>query len=418
MKRATVPALLAGLFLATSTARALETPLGFRGGDWDVTAGAGYFSTNSNFVSGHSESLPSGGSYQLLNTSLSTRYVSSRTWAFFGETNVGTAQSNGLDASRSNSSLTHVLGGAQLNVELGNIRLIPEVSFLFPIEKVTSTQDTVMNSEGVNETRLRARGQIAWGRTMMFGLIGYDMRGGGRSHLMPWSLGVDFRPGGFHLGARIFGFNSLTDDADKGAVGEAARMTTSLRVNGGSLRFYGVNPSVVDTEGYALFDFGRFSLGLAGGMVMTGSSAANGFHADAALTFKLGGASPSSRSRVNGAGTGPGPVLSVDPEEDEFKEDVNDGIDQKIFRPPPPPRKAKPKPAAPEVDPELDKELIFKKPTESFMDEPSDPYLPAPEPVVPKVEDPQKRQRKMQKELDDAEMTIQLKVDKKRKRRK
>lgn len=447
MKRATFPALMFVLLLGSGTAAAYETPLRFKRGEWDLTAGATYFGTNANYTTSGTSGLLSGNSYRLIDVPVSTRYTLSPGWAFFGEARIGNAESNGFDASRTNSSLTSSTLGVQMNTLIGGLEVIPEFSMVLPFEKVSDTQDAVMNNEGVNETRLRLRFQSVFDMFTFYGLIGMDLRGGGRSNLLPYSVGAEFNSAGtFHFGARLFGYKSTSDDTDANSTTrEAARASTSLRVNGGSLKFYGINPSLVDTEAYGVYRIGKnILIGAAAGFTLSGANAAQGFHVDGSLTYRF--SVENARRRRGGT-----PGLSIDPTIDRFEEDTEDGVDQKIFRPEP-----KKKPKAPVSSPsesETQTQLEFDQsaPAPELDTTPAPPPRPRPKPKPnprqmekdpfldsgdaapahgddpmfrdrkapePLPQDEEANQKKLQKQLDDAEMTIELKVDKKRKRKK
>lgn len=410
MKRATVPALLLGLFLAAAPADALEKPVRFKRGEWDVSATTSYFTTKSNHTSNGTVDLLNGGSYQLIKTDFDTRYSLSTTWAVFGRMTLGSAESKGLDATRANTSLTDGVIGVQMNSLVGALEVIPEVSLVMPFEKVVAEQDSVMNGEGVSETRLRARMQTVFDAFTLFGLIGLDMRGSGRSNLMPWSIGAEFGSAGtFRFGARLFGSQSISDDSDTGVTGEFNRAVTSARVNAGSLKFYGVNPSVVDSEVFGVARLSRgFFIGASAGTTLSGVNVAQGFHVEGTLTYRFSTAPVVSRR----GGT---PGLSIDPVVDEFEEDTEDGVDQKLFQP----EKKKPRPR-----PSPDDSSQFLDTAPVPMDQPvyDDTTAPGEDPLyrerkAPPLDDAEK-EIEMQQRLDDTEMSIQLKVDKKRKRRK
>lgn len=444
MKRATFPALVFALLLAGASAFAApslrETPVRFRRGEWDFSAGTSYFGATGNYTSDGNVGFPSGNSYRLIDVDLSTRYTLSSSWAVFGGVTIGNAESKGLDATRSNSGLSDSIIGVQTTFLLGSVEMIPEFSQVFPFEKVTATQDDVMISEGVTQSQFLLRFQSVLESVTLFGHIGTNFRGGGRSNLMPWSLGGEFNSAGrFHFGGRLFGFQSISDDSDIGSTArEADRATTSLRVNGGALAFYGLNPQLVDSELYVVYRLTRdISLGIDGGGTLTGKNAAQGFHLGAALTYRFQTQPAQTRRR----GT---PGLSIDPTVDKFQEDTEDGIDQKLFRPEPK-RRTKPAPEQPSAD-ESETQLDFDQAPQNAAtpaadnvrakgkarkkQREKDPFLDSSDAAPAHGEDPMFRERKtpppvddeeqqnkMQEQLDKAEMTIQLKVDKKRRRK-
>lgn len=383
MKRATILALL-GLLLSVEPVSALESPRSFRRGEWESSVRAGYTLTDSNHTGSSSEALPNDGKFQLIDLGFRSRYVFSPTWALSGMLNFGNAESSSSLVTRSNSALTSGVIGVETLWEVGSLDLIPEASLLFPFEKVTAGQDTVMTSEGVMETLLNMNAQIAFRAFTLFGSLGYDMRGDGRSALLPWSVGVEFKPGRLRFGARLFGFESVTDDRDTGGDAEAARIVTINRANAGSMMFYGVNPSVVNSDISLTIGFNpNWDLRLGGGATLTGKNTAATYHGDATLVFRFSTVPIARRAREKSN-------MVVDPFVDQFKEDVNDGVDQKLFEPAP-------------------KSLPMK-----------DPSI-APPPIRMKKERQKvsmDEQRAIQEKLDNAEMQIELKYNKKKKAKK
>lgn len=340
MKRAMfLLAVIGGLWGHSVSAQAREGFRHFRKGEWLAAVDTNYFLSNTNYSSGGSPvSLLSGGQYQLLDVGLSTRYVWASSWAFNGGLNVGNSESRGVDAVRSNSSLTHVNLGLEMAMALGALELIPEFTFVYPFEKVRSGQDAVMNNEGVMEFRSRLHSQIAFGRFNLLGHLGYDWRAEGRAALMPWSLGLELEWGSATLGAKLFGFQSIGQDQDSGNSAKEAERTTLLnKVNAGSLRFYSIDPSLVEAGGYAKFQLtDRILMELSGSATLTGVRSAAGWNVGGALVYRFS-ADPVKKNRL---GTRPKPSerVMIDPFTDQFVEDTEDGVDQEIFRAPPKPQ--------------------------------------------------------------------------------
>jgi hypothetical protein len=384
MKRATIPTVLLVFLVFAQAASAVESFRRFRKGDWETRLGSSYFYSDSNYKgSSTTEPLPGSNTFQLVDMNLSSRYVLSPFWALNAGVNVGYAESKATDATRRNSSLTGALVGVEYAMDLGPLQAIPEFSFLLPFEKNSLNQDAVMTSEGVNETRMRLTLQAVFDSFNFIGSGGYTIRGEGRSSLFPWSVGLEFPFRRMTIGGRLFGYESVSKDADSGGSAEAARLATSLRVNAGSQRFYAVNPALVDTEAYIRYQFSSsLSLTVAGGMTLSGSRAAAGFHGEGILAYQFSTLPVVRRSTPADSNR-----LTIDPNVDQFREDTNDGIDQQIFTPP----KPKPKP----------------KPRQRHTTDP---------PQATQEEVDEEDQKRIQQQLDDAEYTIQLKSDRKRKK--
>lgn len=373
MKSATI---LASLILGLVAGEARAGGNGarrFQGGEVEVGLGGRYFASDSNYSSsGSQQSLPASGTFNDLRMDLESRFTLTETWAISGGLEIGNAESNGADAVRSNSSLA----GAHLGVEMKwgttYVDFIPGLALYFPFEKFSPSQDAVMNSEGVSETRLSVDWQSEFEGFNLFGELGYTQRGGGRSALMPWGLGVEFLTSSFKFGSRLHGFQSASQDKDAGSSeGELARQGVSDRINAGSLKYYAINPSLVDLDVFVVFQLGRpWILELHGGLTLAGQNTAAGYHGGAVISYVFN-SRPVPKARPFD------PKRSVDPYLDQFEETIDDGVDQNLFR-------SRPKPAV--------------RPNSS-----------AP---------PRRRADPAAKEsLDEMEMMIELKVDDRKKRR-
>lgn len=386
--------LMATLFLPLCCAFGFETTKDFKKGLLETSLRSGLLMTNGNYDSGGSvAALPNGGKYQLIDFDLKGRYVLNTNWAFYAGTNLAYAESSSLGFDRRNSSLTSATAGVELAVDLGKVLLIPELAMRMPFEKTELQQDTVMNGEGVNETRVRVNFQSYLGSFIAFGHLGYDIRSGGRSHLFPWSAGAFYRTKSFDMGARLFGFQKASDDAAANSFAANDRLATSTRVNGGSLHFFSVNPSITNLEGMAQFHLNRkWSLGLSLGLTLAGVSYSQGFFGHGVLTFRPF-PGESLRSRPSREFT---PTNNNGPMSRDFSEDIDDGVDQEIFKAPP-----------------------EDKPVDPFMEPPPEAAAPAVKPKARRVQKSNviKDDSAIKKQLQDAEMTIELRTEPRKGRR-
>lgn len=415
MKRATILSLLFAAFCSNAFATVQEGFHFYHPGDWDLRVGGGYFTTDTNYVnSGQTSKLVNGGSLSLFSGEVYTRFVFSPELAFFGNLEMADAESKGNGINKSFMGITSAKGGVEYRFAVSRgVDLIPEFSFSVPFTKINMDQDTAINSEGVNQTFFNLNAQTVVTNFRLIGSAGYLMRAS-RSTLAPWSVALEMPFTTSVFGARIFGYESIGKDPDTGGTNETTRNITNLRVNGGSLKFYSINPALIDSEVYVSFNIAQsMRLGLAGGLTLNGANNASGYHVDAALTYRFGSRS---YEGIRRSSTPNGSPVSIDPYVDQFHEDTNDGVDQKLFRPAPPPPPAVP-PPLPRARPQTDQ--YGRQPRMR-------PAAPAADPIVMRKQAPamnnsarqeEIEQRKLQQQLNDAEMSIELKVDKKRKRK-
>lgn len=418
-------------FLPLSCAFGYETTKEFKRDLWEASARSSFFLTQANYDnSGGTASLMNGGKYQIFDFNFRNRYSFSPLWALYADVNIAAAESSALGVIRKNSSFTSALVGGELSMDLGGVKLIPEASFLFPFEKIKTDTDNVTNAEGVTEFLLKANVQSYYGPWVFMGYLGYNVRGEGRAHQYVWSGGVQYRWATLDFGARLFGYQRASDDQDANSFRVNDRAYFENRVNAGSFRFYSINPSLTDSEVNLTYHFDKqWSLGLALGTTLSGSNSAQGMHGDGVITFRPfaesarsvptftpdGLSSPSMPTRRSSPAPSkktppPQGGFSVDPYSKDFNEDVDDGVDQNIFRAPPQNKPKEPEDIRGGAVPQDD----------------GTPAIPAtrvtPAPAEPNVRlRPAKRvhddARATKKKLDDAEMTIELRMNKKKRKR-
>ena len=377
MKRATL--LMAILFGMPTFAFAQRGYHLFRPGNWETRLGMEYRVTDANYESGGGQtSLRDGGKLTLIDFDFSSRYVLGSDWALFGQLNMTHGESIGADATRSGLILTSGQLGVEWNTGIFDfLDFIPQFSYLIPFEKINADQDDLITSEGVDEIFLNFHLQAAFESFRLYGGLGYMARGEGRSSLMPWSVGTEVPLTSFLVGVRLNGFESVSDDQDAGSItDEDARVNTVDRVNAGSFKFYSVNPSIVSTEVYSTFGIGKnIVLGLHGGLTLAGTNSASEIFAGSTLSYRFN-PTPVARTRP--------PVenrISIDPQVDQFREDTNDGVNQNLFKPAP--RRIRMAPAPP----------------------------PRPKAVPKKKKSESDEMKRLRKQLNEAEMTIELKAD-------
>jgi len=353
--------LIFGLLLSVS-AEAFDSYKTFRRDTWDFEVNAHYFTSEKNFdSSGKTESLPSGYSYNLLDTTIETRYTPRRTFSFFSALNIANSEAKDTVATRKNSSITDVLLGMDFLIFSGAVDVIPEGFIKIPFYPIDPAADDSMNAEGVMEVGGRISLQKDLRPVGLFGYLGFNYRGDGRSFLMPWGGGVQFRATRrWLLGAELFGYQSVTDDQDTSD--QTARNSHIATVNAGSMAFYSVNPNVIDSRLFLQYRITRpLTIGVDGGMTLAGKNIADGYHLGGFIRYSFdlsSGYVP--QERAPEPAFQPVPTYKsnmykdantlTDSEVKKFKEDTKDGVDQKIFKPAP---TKKPKPP-PRVGPPAD----------------------------------------------------------------
>ncbi|KYG67101.1 hypothetical protein AZI86_08805 [Bdellovibrio bacteriovorus] len=334
--------------LVCGPAWALDNFKEFKRDHLDAEAATNFFYSEANYPQdgGSITNLPNGNHYQLLDVTLGTRYVPKRSWSVFGWANIGNAESKDSLATRSNSSLSEAAIGADFLMYSEAFQLIPEFTFVMPFEKINPSSDNVPNSEGVMEFRSRLIAQMNLGTSRPYGWLGFTYRAEGRSFLMPWGVGLQFKLSSLVLGAELFGYQSVSDDTDSSAL----RTAYINSVNAGSLKFYGKNPSLMDSQVYGTWNINRkWSLQANGGVTLTGSNSAAGYHVGGFLRYSFDftegylrddGYTPMDSDVPGGRSQMYDRSDSMTSEKvRDFREETEDGVDQNLFKPKPTPKK-------------------------------------------------------------------------------
>lgn len=321
---------------------------------WELTADYKYFNTTGNYSSsgGSYTNLPTGYSYKLQTIDLGSRStVPDLNLAYFTEFTVSAAESSSPYATRTNSALTSALIGTDFIMHEGSFDIIPEFTFLFPFKRNDVNSSAVAINEGAMEIGGRLIAQTQFGKVRSGAFIGFTYRDENRSSLIPYGLVAEMSLGKWKFSGDIKGYTSTNYDKDTN--NESARLTWANSYNGGSQKFYSINPSLLETHLWAQAPISKtFLMDFGGGTTLNGTSNAAGWNVFLGLTYRI--LTPTTPEKL--------------PEVDRFKEEVSDGVNQELFQPPPPPSR-------------------------------------------------QKSKKTIQDELDKTEMQIELKTDKKRKKK-
>ncbi len=296
----------------------------------DVELSIDYFKTNANFLADGSKSnLLNGYSFQTLNMLTNARYVFAEDLAATLQIGVGTAESNDSLASRTNSSVSHILVGADYQIFLSEeFSVSGDLTYSYAIEKVSATTDSAINHSGADELKGIVTTTFDLGTFAPFLAGGINYRTQGLSSLFIYSFGTDVHFENLIVGGRADGFVSIKDDEKTEQPLQRDAITN--RVNGGSKRYYGVNPTLLDTEFYLKYMMNQnVGFKFFGGYTLLGTNTAEGFHVGAALNWNFGGEGSSSTSKKTPARK----VIVIQPDSKSFKEDTNDGVNQDYFKP-------------------------------------------------------------------------------------
>lgn len=233
------------LFLISQNSHSYNKLKTYEPRTFEIATGANYFETTSNFNNvGTKVNLLSTNKYTLIDFFLESRYVFSGLWSVNAKAFISNAESKNIDFNRANSTLNALEASVDWMVYRGFMDIIPELKVRYSLDSISPTQDSVITNEGVMEMigLVKAQNNYSWFSYYVGG--GYQFRSE-RSGIMPWYLGGGLQWKHSFLGLELNGFQTVTDDGDKGA-NESIRNALIQRVDAGSYKFYSVNPSHIE----------------------------------------------------------------------------------------------------------------------------------------------------------------------------
>ena len=336
-------------------------------GQWDFEVNAKYFTATSNYsrAGNQFQSLASGYSYTLYDFNLGGRWTPTTRWGIYSFAQVSSSQSRDLLLTRNNSGLNQIVAGADYLLFKAWANFISDVSVSFPFHRIDTGSNDVLISEGDIELTARMILQTKISIFDAFGFLGFTYRDEGRSSLLPYGTGAELDFHSWFLGADVCGYQTVLNDQYSGSPDTRELFATAK--DGSTLRFYSVNPSILESNFWWRWSPGQsFSFQLGGGMTLTGTSTAGGWNIASALNYRF-------QTQQNPYST---PVeRRKETELNRFHEETNDGVDQQLFQAPSPP-----------------------------------PTPPVKKPGLT----PEQRHQQIQKDLDKTEMKIELKPRKKK----
>jgi hypothetical protein len=300
-------------------------PYGKRSGRLAFDIKTSFFSTTENLDnSGDIVDLAAAHDYEEIKTNIRSEYDYSRNLTLYGDLTVNSATSNDGIAERSETAMSDLTVGFEYVLSRGTFMIMPSFQIKAPLKTYSEDTDSIiitnnsMDVEGLLHVSKRFR------PFYVRGYAGLTYRTEGFSMLLPLGAEVLYNSRRFTMAGGIESYFSITDDDY--ASDEDRRTDVTNRVNGGSLTYYSVNPSL--TKVYALAKFYlEPQLYLGGGVKQSifGESAAYGTEFFANFGFSFGGERARKLTGLKAQD------LDSNTEEFEFKFDEDTDKDEDVF---------------------------------------------------------------------------------------
>lgn len=260
-------------------------------GEYQLRGEFSYFGTSANYGNDGSKQSLVGGAK--LNTMMGLgEFIFDWTpeWRFSagftgGQTSADrvTAPSNVIET-HTNIGVSEMWLGAQYWLNFASFDFVPDAAFYYPLFRVDTNSGDPLLGEGA----IRMRGG-AWlvyqkGDFRPFGYLGYEYMDEGRAGQMPYHVGVQWAAeSGWWLQGELRGFQNITNDSNTD--NRSIRDAYLVRTQGGSYRYYSINPSSHEFAVMAGTHFGQIGVYVGGAMTYAGKNSADGWSGVVGLTF-------------------------------------------------------------------------------------------------------------------------------------
>jgi hypothetical protein len=305
-----------------------------RAGSLRAFSSADYFATDGNYTAdrGTTESLSSDGSYKNLQLSLGGQYALTPRWYAGADLSWARAESAAAAVNRTNAGLNEASAWMQYVGWIRPIWIVPEVLAVYPFDRIDTSRDETLLGEGAIAVQAGAWLTKDFGSWAVLSYLGAKFQDEDRATLALYRIGAEYQHPRFSLGLGLQGEEVLIDD--KNVDSPEQRTVVTNRVNAGSLKYFAINPTLVEAKLWTSFRFSKESLmrlSLADGI--DGANAAQGLTARIELQYDF---------RMNPA------VSSSTSEPESGFQMQQEKYDPSLFENEPPPRRRpSPKPKGP-----------------------------------------------------------------------
>ncbi len=266
-----------------SSAQAPQPPLMHR---YEIRSDFSYFSTDANYEPGGGtvNSLISNSNFTNMQLQLQFLHDTRSDLRLYGGLIGSWSESDDGIYIRNNYGLSEYFLGAQFWQRWRGVWLVPQADFILPAFRIDETGDDTLLGEGA--VRVRGGGW-AIGKFQAFTpftFLGFEYRDEGRSFLLPYRLGITYKPGSsWWVQTELRGYESVVEDSD--TLNRDYRRLYLRRVNGGSYHFYPINPALSELSAEAGLMIGPFALKAGVAITLNGSTAAQGWTGNLGLSF-------------------------------------------------------------------------------------------------------------------------------------
>lgn len=274
--------------LLTSHLVVAATPPKYKSGQLKGSLHAEYYSTDSNYdkAGGGFEKLPGENTFSFMSARPELVYGLSNDWGISGAFKYTYGQSENSSAQRTNSSITDIDGSIYYKLYKKKFYLLPQLHISFPLTTFDPNQDNTIINEGALKVEVGSWIEKKFLAHRFYAYLAYAYQGDGRAHLLPWEIGAYNS-----LGRLLYGFSALGNEVitdDELIASPQARSNRTDSLNGGSKKFYSVNPTEINLKGWVGARIAKnFIVYLKYKKSINGSNSANGQSIMAEIKWRI-----------------------------------------------------------------------------------------------------------------------------------
>ena len=250
-----------------------------------------YFSSSENLNNdGQKIPLGNGGKFTNLTTRTSLYYNWLDRVQILAGADFAYSQSTRGNEDRSNLNFSEVFVGSHYFYRKKNILIIPDALLALATSEVDPNGDEVLMSEHAHSLSLGIWSIYEAKKFFPYAYLGTKLMSDDRAWLYLLRLGLRYQLSEFSLFAEIS--NSAPYKDDKNVLTPQDRWFVTDRVNGGSYKFYSVNPEMIDFSlGSNFLLSEKFKAGVQIGLPISGRRVANGLSIMFNLSMDFGSTS-------------------------------------------------------------------------------------------------------------------------------
>ncbi|MGE0764503.1 MAG: hypothetical protein AB7N80_14605 [Bdellovibrionales bacterium] len=247
-----------------------------------------YFNTTANYDIGGGSytSLGSGRYYRLIEG-----HVGLEHWVLDNVSvmaQMGYARAASYDGlfERTNSSPTELIAGARYVVPYSRFNFVPELWLAYPFNEFSDDTDEALTGEGVMKIFIGLWSELVFGTIKPFAEVGFLYQDDGRASHTLYEAGAKWTPGRWSASGKIYGTHVVLEDEHTDL--RVTRDTVTTRVDGGSWKYYSVDPRTLGLKAEGGFDITEsFHLKIGYDQTINGEASAAGWTASVGLEYRM-----------------------------------------------------------------------------------------------------------------------------------